>query len=317
MRAFSVRFGGASSGWARAPFFLLATALLAALGSGCATSGRSGVGEAPGAIPAGPAQDLVVSASQAVKSPALDRIAERRVVFMGEVHDNPDHHRGQLEAIRALHGRGVDLAIGLESFQRPFQSSLDDYVAGRIGESELLERTDYVQRWGFDFALYRDILKLARDRGIPLLALNAPSELTERVSAGGVQALPPEERRMLPTPPELAQGAYRQRLVSAFGGHGGSHGAATPERLARFLEVQMLWDETMARTAADYLAANPGKTLVILAGAAHVGYTDAIPRRLWRRYPTPQAWVFPDLGVRHPRGLGRPGAGTGHPGPGA
>ena len=90
----------------------------------------------------------------------------------------------------------------------------------------------------------------------------------------------------------------------------------TPSGFERFLEVQMLWDETMAQTAADYLAANPGKTLVILAGTAHVGYVDAIPRRLWRRYPVPQAWVFPDLATGSPHGsgsLGRHSLPPGHP----
>jgi uncharacterized iron-regulated protein len=222
-------------------------------------------------------------------------LAGRRVIFMGEVHNRPEHHLGQLAAIRALHEHGVDLALGLESFQGPAQTHLDDYVAGRIGEPELLRLTGFEGRWGFDFGLYRDILAFARHQGIPLVALNAPSELVHTVSRDGIDALPPEHRRTIPTPPELAQGAYRQRLVSAFGGHGIPIGDATPERLQRFLEVQTLWDETMAQTAADYLAANPGKTLVILAGTVHVGYLDAIPRRLWRRYPAPQAWVFPDL----------------------
>lgn len=54
----------------------------------------------------------------------------------------------------------------------------------------------------------------------------------------------------------------------------------------------------------NYLAANPGKTLVILAGPAHVGYLDAIPRRIWRRYPVPQAWVFPDPSPGHYPGYG-------------
>jgi uncharacterized iron-regulated protein len=256
------------------------------------------------AVPSGLTQDLAVSASQVVKPAVLDRLAVRRVIFMGEVHNRPEHHAGQLAAIRALHEYGVDLAVGLESFQRPYQSRLDDYVSGRIDEEELLRLTGFEERWGFDFGLYREILELARDQGIPLVALNAPSELVQTVSRDGIDALPPEHRRIVPTPPELAQGAYRERLISAFGGHATPLGNASAERLQRFLEVQMLWDETMAQTAADYLTANPGKTLVILAGTAHVGYADAIPRRLWRRYPVPQAWVFPDLANGHSNGAG-------------
>lgn len=277
---------------------LLALALLGGL-SACAGPGGPGAPGAPKArdsrVPAQPVQDLVLSVSQALAPSARDRLAGRRAIFLAEVHDRPEHHRGQLAVIRALHEHGVDLALGLESFQRPFQSHLDDYGAGRIGERELLRRTGYAQRWGFDYGLYREILVFARARGIPLVALNASRESVERVSRGGLAALSAAERQALPNPPELAQGAYRRRLVAAFGGHGGPHGGATPGRMGRFLEVQMLWDETMAASAADFLIANPDKTLAILAGAAHVGYVDAVPRRLWRRLPVPQAWVFPDL----------------------
>ena len=308
---------GAHPGWKRAPVFFLTCALGAGLLAACGAPVRPGPVTSDGALAPAPAQDLAVSASQSVTPAALDRLAGRRVIFMGEVHNRPEHHSGQLAAIRALHGRGVDLALGLESFQRPAQPHLDDFAAGRIGEPELLRRTEYAKRWGFDYGLYREILEFARAHDIPLVALNAPSELVQRVSHGGLDAMPAQARRLLPTPPEPAQGAYRQRLVSAFGGHG-SPGDASRQRLQRFLEVQMLWDETMALTAADYLAANPGKTLVILAGMVHVAYPDAIPRRLWRRYPVSQAWVFPDFDPHHPRGRGvAPSGAPGHPVPGA
>ena len=60
------------------------------------------------------------------------------------------------------------------------------------------------------------------------------------------------------------------------------HGQLSADRLRRFAEVQMLWDEHMARVARDYLDANPGKALVILAGSGHVAHQDAIPGRLTR-----------------------------------
>ena len=286
--------GTHSSRW-RAPFLLLACALATVLLSGCATTLRPPPQAPASPAAASPAQDMVVSASQAVTPGVLGQLAERRVIFIGEVHNRPEHHEGQLAVIRALHARGVDLALGLESFQRPAQRHLDDYSAGRIGEAELLRLSGYRERWGFDFGLYRAILEFAHDQYIPLVALNAPSELVETVSRGGISALPPHQRLNIPWPPEPAQGKYRQRLISAFGEHGKPAGDANAGHLQRFLEVQMLWDETMAQTAAEYLSANPRKTLVILAGTVHVGYLDAIPRRLWRRYPTPQAWVFPDL----------------------
>jgi C-terminal processing protease CtpA/Prc len=60
------------------------------------------------------------------------------------------------------------------------------------------------------------------------------------------------------------------------------HGKTSEERFRRFVDVQMLWDEHMARVARDYLHANPDKHLVVLAGSGHIAHPDAIPGRLAR-----------------------------------
>lgn len=217
----------------------------------------------------------------------LDDIRDRRVVFVGEIHDRYDHHINQLNLIRGLKERGADLAIGMEHFQEPFQRYLDDYVAGGIDERAMLTKTEYYGRWRYDFRLYRDILEYARDTGIPLIALNAPGEMVEAVSRGGIDGLSPAERARLPAHIEPVDEAYEQRLRTAFE----LHGDLPEERFARFMEVQSVWDEYMAKRAADYLLRNPQKTLVVLAGSAHVLHDAAIPQRLRRRLPIDQAVV--------------------------
>jgi uncharacterized iron-regulated protein len=208
----------------------------------------------------------------------LSRLQQRRVVLVGETHDRYDHHLNQLAIIRGLRERGVDLAVGMEFFQEPFQPHLDRYVAGEIGERALLKGTQYYERWRYDFRHYRDILAYAQEQGIPLVALNAPTELVGKVSRGGLSALSSEERRRLPADLRPPDAAYEERLRPVFE----MHGQLSAERLRRFAEVQVLWDEHMARVARDYLDANPGKALVILAGSGHVAHQDAIPGRLTR-----------------------------------
>jgi uncharacterized iron-regulated protein len=209
----------------------------------------------------------------------LDGLEGRRVIYLGETHDRYDHHLNQLQVIRGLHERGRALAIGLEAFQKPFQAHLDAYVSGRIGEGEMLRRTEYYDRWRFDYRLYRDILRFARDAGIPLVAINAPAELVEAVSEKGIAGLSPEQRAQLPTVISHADPAYRERLRRAFA----MHGDLPEERFQRFLEVQSVWDEYMARESAGFLARNPETTLIVLAGSAHVLHDSAIPRRVSRR----------------------------------
>lgn len=241
---------------------------------------------APGLTRPGPGTALDPSDPAAV-STMLDDLAGRRVVYVGEIHDRPDHHQNQLAVVRGLHERGVPLAIGVEWFQAPYQEVLDDWLAGRIGDREMLRRTGYFERWRFDWRLYRDILDYARAEGIPVLALNAPTELVEAVSRQGIDGLPAAQRALLPAVIPPADAAYEQRLRTAFE----QHGDLPEERFRRFMEVQSVWDEVMAGHAADFLARHPERTLVVLAGSAHVLHEAAVPGRVARRLPVEQAVV--------------------------
>ena len=73
----------------------------------------------------------------------IDRLSDKRVVFVGEQHDRYEDHLNQLAVVAGLHEKGRDLAIGMEFFQQPFQPHLDAFVAGEIEEKELLRRTAY------------------------------------------------------------------------------------------------------------------------------------------------------------------------------
>lgn len=235
----------------------------------------------------GPGAGAVDPTDAAAFAALLDGIQGHRVIYIGEIHDRYDHHRNQLAVIRGLHERGVALAIGMESFQEPFQPCLDAYLAGRLDEKEMLRKTEYFSRWRFDFRLYRDILVYARTQGIPLVALNAPTEMVEAVSRNGIAGLSAEYRALLPARVAPADQAYEDRLRTAFR----LHGKLPEERFERFMEVQSVWDEYMARRAADYLAQNPARTLVVLVGSAHVLHDAAIPGRLRQYRPVDQAVV--------------------------
>jgi uncharacterized iron-regulated protein len=242
--------------------------------------------DAPAGTGAGAAVEIDPGDAAALDALLAD-ISDRRVIYVGEIHDRYDHHQNQLAVIRGLHERGVKLAIGLESFQEPFQEHLDAFSAGRMGEKDMLRRTEYFTRWRFDYRLYRDILDYARRHEIPLVALNAPTEMVEAVSRDGVEGLSPEYRRRLPARIQPADADYERRLRDAFR----MHGDLPEERFRRFMEVQSVWDEYMARRAAEYLAAHPDRTLVVLAGAAHVLHDAAIPQRLRRYRPVEQAVI--------------------------
>ena len=210
----------------------------------------------------------------------IPQLADKRVVFIGEDHGRYEEHLGQLEIIQRLHmaapGHWV---IGVEYFQRSFQPYLDAYIDGSLGEREFLIKTEYFERWGYDYRLYRPIFRYAREQRIPLVALNAERELTDEVGKLGLEALPPADRARLPQQIDQPDSAYRQRLREAFDGH-----PATGD-FERFVEVQSVWDESMAQTVSNYLAAHPDKGMVVLAGSGHIAFGSGIPTRVKRRLP--------------------------------
>ena len=218
----------------------------------------------------------------------VETLASKRVVYVGESHDRYEDHLNQLSVIRGLHEKDIPLAIGMEFFQQPFQPHIDAFIAGEIGEKEMLRRTDYFERWRYDYRLYRPILRYARDHGIPVIALNIEREITEKVGDGGIASLSEEERARIPAEIDRDDEAYRDRVKAVFD----HHPAAGEKNFEHFLEVQLLWDEGMAERAAEYLKAHPGVSMVILAGSGHLEYGQGIPNRLARRLPVESAIVL-------------------------
>ena len=175
-----------------------------------------------------------------------------RAVLVGENHERYDHHLNQLEILCRLHGAGIPIALGLESFQQPFQWALDEFLAQRIDEEQMLRETEYFSRWRYDYRLYAPLLRFARDKGVPVVALNVPRELTKRVAEVGLAALDREHREQLPESIDRSDDAYRTRMRRSFQLHSGRQRGV----FEHFLEAQLVWDEGMAESATRYLESN-------------------------------------------------------------
>src|SRR5206468_12576555 len=77
----------------------------------------------------------------------VEKLAQKKIVYVGEEHDKFSHHRVQLEVLRGLYQQTPKLAVGMEMFQRPFQKALDDYIAGAIRSEERRVGKECRSRW--------------------------------------------------------------------------------------------------------------------------------------------------------------------------
>jgi uncharacterized iron-regulated protein len=214
----------------------------------------------------------------------LQELVKAKVVYLGESHDRIEDHKAQLEILQALHQQNRKIAVAMEMFQRPFQDVLDQYLAGKITEAQLLEQTEYDQRWGFPWENYAPILRFTKSNQLPVLALNTPTEVTRKVARSGLESLTTDERRYIPPFSEIRtdNAEYREMARAVYeqhhqAGHGNS------SSFERFFTAQVLWDETMAEKIAQFIKANPDYQVVVLAGKAHIVYGYGIPSRVARR----------------------------------
>lgn len=229
--------------------------------------------------------------SQSVKMQHLDspetiiqELIKADVVYLGEIHNNSDDHKGQLEILQSLYQENSKIAIAMEMFQRPYQDILNQYLTGKLSETELIEQTEYEQRWGFPWDYYAPLLQFDKTHQLPVLALNTPTEISRKVAKNGLESLTADELEQIPPLSEIRTDNldYRQMVEQVYNQHlEAGHGNS--DSFERFFTVQVLWDEMMAEAIADFIQANPDYQVVVIAGKGHIVYGYGIPSRVARR----------------------------------
>ena len=223
-----------------------------------------------------PAVDISAAGSL---SKIIESVSEKKIVYVGEAHEVFAHHAAQLDIIKGLYRKNKKLAIGMEMFQRPFQKTLDDYIAGKIDEKEFLKRSEYFKRWGFDYNLYKSILDFARLNKIPVVGLNIEREIIDKVSEKGLDSLTDEDKKAVPPEMDYSDEKYRERMNGVFR----MHKDWEKKKFGYFYQSQILWDETMSQSIVAFLRKNPDYQMVVIAGQGHLEYGSGIPRRSYRR----------------------------------
>lgn len=212
------------------------------------------------------------------------------VLYVGETHANRAAHQVQLKVLQAYYEKfGSNVAIGMEMFTRPYQPFLDQWIAGEIDEEKFLEDTRWDKEWGYDYSLYKDIFDFAREKKIPIIALNAPKELVKMLRNKGLKNLSEEEKKKLPEI-DTTDFFHRVYLEKAIMEHVG-----ISTDFERYNDVQSLWEEYMAQTIVDYLSSWEGKDKKFLTfvGNGHIVYDFGIPKRVFRRTPLPYYTIYP------------------------
>lgn len=290
-------------------YFIAAT--LVVLAAGCASAGNRIVAPAASAEVATSGYRIVSPATRGDVTMAqmLGTVSRADVVFFGEQHDDPETHRAEWETLDAIGGLGRPVVVSLEMFERDVQPALDDYLAGRISETELLART---RPWPNYATSYQRIVELARAHHWPVVAANVPRTLASAVGRKGLAALDtltPHERLNAARDNVCPMDDYHARFMDEMHAHStGSGGAPEPgdslptAMAERFYLAQCVKDETMAESIVMAKQAAPREAIVVhFNGAFHSDYAQGTVERVKRREPSWDVVVISAVPVADPR----------------
>jgi uncharacterized iron-regulated protein len=222
------------------------------------------------------------------------RLSGVRLLLVGEEHTSMDSHRVELSVIEALVKSGRNVTIALEMFPYTEQKLLDDWIGGRLSEEQFLAPGGYYKSWGYNWLYYRDVFFFARDRHLPMVAVNAPREIVSAVRKKGFQGLTPEEAAHIPSKIDTESPEHLRLFKASFDDES-FHASMDEEGWKAMLAAQCTWDATMGYQAVKSLPtdADPGAIVVLLVGAGHVQYGLGIERQVRAQWPVPTASVIP------------------------
>ena len=198
------------------------------------------------------------------------------VILIGEWHTHSAIHRFQTDFLKARQNADSNIALSMEQFTREHQDTLNQYLNGEIGEQVLISKAAAWPNYESD---YRALVEFAKANDLDVIAANAPKPFVQCIGRKGLpylEQLSSEQRDWVATKVNIGDSPYKEKFMASM-----HHG--TPEQTEKQFAAQVTWDETMAESIVDYLATNPDKQVIHVAGKFHteggLGTAASISRR--------------------------------------
>lgn len=210
------------------------------------------------------------------------KLKEEEIVIYGEVHTNNMMHNAEFEILKnmnQMHG-SKNIAVGMESFYRQHQASLDRFSFVHGSFDRLKKETNYDAVWGFDFNYYSKLLAYCATHNIKIIGLNVPNQITQMIATTGYNELDDRLKEILPII-DFNDKAHKEQFVKTMSTH--MNIIENKDKLERYYQSECLWDEYMADSLAIYKSQHPSHKVLAIVGSGHVRYRRGIPNRVAKR----------------------------------
>ena len=206
----------------------------------------------------------------------LEALSAADLVYLGEKHDNPDHHRLQAWLLDRLVAAGKRPGIVLEMIEEDRQGTVDAYFAENPGSAAALGTALRWDESGWpDWREYQPVFESAFRHRLPIVAGNLPRGDIRDVGRKGVSALPENRRKRLAldAPPPAALQEVMLDIVTR-----GHCGLMPRESLMPMVSVQRVRDAVLADNMIRTLETPDTDSAVLIAGSGHARRDIAVPR---------------------------------------
>jgi uncharacterized iron-regulated protein len=190
------------------------------------------------------------------------------IVILGEVHDNPAHHRNQAEIVAALQ----PAALVLEMIPQAAEDEVNALRTAGAGRDEIAAALDWDASGWPDFANYAPILEAAPKAQV--FGAGQPIADVRRAMVEGAAGVfgPDAAAYGLDRPLPPAEQAAREAEQAA------AHCDALPrERLPGMVEAQRFRDAGLADAALWARTMTGGGQVVVIAGSGHADRSRGVP----------------------------------------
>ncbi|HUL58555.1 MAG TPA: ChaN family lipoprotein [Anaeromyxobacteraceae bacterium] len=199
-------------------------------------------------------------------------VARADFVFLGETHDNPDHHRMEARFVRAVTASGRRPALAFEMLDTGEQAAVDAALAKAPKDPDAVAAAVKWDKSGWPpFASYRPVFEAGLDAGLRIVAANLSRKEGRDVVTKGPEGVPAELRPILardePLPPEFAESLRREMRES--------HCGELPEK---HVEPMVLAQRARDARMAERLVAAAGPDgAILVTGAGHAREDHGVP----------------------------------------
>ncbi len=221
----------------------------------------------------------------------INELEHSEIVYLGEEHYNPHHIEAAVRLLSSFMADGLRPSLGMEMFGWDGQDTMDRYL-GKEGMERgvFLDQVKWALNWGGAYENYEPLVRFAKDRQVPIRAMNPPKALIRRVVKLGLTAAQAgsDWQQWGISPADIIDDPdYRAKILDQLRR---CHGGGAEADYQSMYEASMVRDEGMAQTLVTTLdrmrhESSPTHRAMVLSytGGGHIQYNLPVPRRVARR----------------------------------